>query len=67
MAEIKASRDILAHNRGVVNQTYLEKAGSRSRYKLGQRLEVPEPYLHDTWLLIRGVVQDLATAAIAKA
>ena len=67
LAEIKASRDILAHNRGVVNQTYLDKSGGRSRYKIGQRLEVPEPYLHDTWLLIQGVVQDLATAAIVKA
>ncbi len=67
LAKIKASRDILAHNRGVVNQTYLEKSGGRSRYKIGQRLEVPEPYLHDTWLLIQGVVEDLATAAMAKA
>jgi hypothetical protein len=66
-AEIKASRDILAHNRGVVNQTYLNKSGQRPRYQLGQRLEVPEPYLHETWLLIRGLVQDITTAAIAKA
>ena len=42
LTEIKASRDILAHNRGVANQTYLDKAGGRSRYKIGQRLEVPE-------------------------
>jgi hypothetical protein len=67
LAEIKASRDILAHNRGVVNQTYLDKAGSHARYEIGQRLEVPEPYLLDSWLLIQGVIQDLATAAIAKA
>ena len=67
VAEIKASRDILAHNRGVVNETYVDKAGKHARYKFGQRLEIPEPYLHETWLLIRGIVQDLATAAIAKA
>lgn len=67
LAEIKASRDILAHNRGAVNQTYLDKARTRSRYRLGQRLEIPEPYLHDTWMLVRGIVEDLATAAIAKA
>ena len=66
LAEIKASRDILAHNRGVVNQTYLDKAGKLARYSLGQRLEIPEPYLNDSWLLIRGMVQDLAMAAIAK-
>ncbi len=67
LVEIKASRDILAHNRGIVSQTYLDKAGGRSRYRLGQRLEIPEPYLHDTWLLIQGMVQDLASSAIAKA
>jgi hypothetical protein len=27
LAEIKASRDILVHNRGIVNETYLDKAG----------------------------------------
>jgi hypothetical protein len=48
-AEIKASRDILAQNRGVINSTYLAKAGNRSRYNLGQRLEIPESYLHDSW------------------
>jgi hypothetical protein len=67
LTEVKASRDILIHNRGVVNATYLDKAGPRARYKLGQRLEIPEPYLRETWQLIRDVVGDLATAAIAKA
>jgi hypothetical protein len=67
LTEVKASRDILIHNRGIVNATYLEKAGTRARYKLGQRLEIQEPYLRETWQLIRDVVGELATAAIAKA
>jgi hypothetical protein len=67
LAEIKASRDILIHNRGIVNETYLQKAGARARYKLGQRLEIPEPYLRDAWLLIRDIVRDLEAAAMAKA
>jgi hypothetical protein len=66
LTEVKASRDILAHNRGIVNETYIQKAGARARYKAGQRLEIPEPYLRETWQLIRDVVRDLATAAIAK-
>jgi hypothetical protein len=66
LTEVKASRDILIHNRGVVNATYLDKAGTRARYKLGQRLEIPEPYLRETWQLIRDVVGDLAQAATAK-
>lgn len=67
LAEIKVSRDILIHNRGIVNATYRDKAGTRARYKLGQRLEIPESYLRETWQLIQDVVGELATAAIAKA
>ena len=67
LAEIKASRDILTHNRGIVNETYVQKSGARARYKIGQRLEIPEPYLRETWLLIGDIVRDMAAATIAKA
>jgi hypothetical protein len=67
LAEIKASRDILVHNQGIVNRTYLDKAGVGARFTVGQRLEIPEPYLIACWTLIRDVVQDMAAAAIAKA
>ena len=55
LTEIKASRDIQAHNRGIVSETYIQKAGRHARYKVGQRLKIPEPYLRETWLLIRDV------------
>ena len=45
LAEIKASRDILVHNRRIVNETYCDKAGTRARYAVGQRLKIQEPYL----------------------
>lgn len=66
-AEAKASRDILTHNRGVVNPTYLEKSGRLARYAIGQRLEVPEPYLHDAWDVIRAMAGDLVASTVAKA
>ncbi len=44
LAEIKASRDILVHNKGIVNATYVSKAGSRARFRDGERLEIPERY-----------------------
>jgi hypothetical protein len=66
LSEIKASRDILVHNRGIVNRTYLSKSGTRARYADGDRLEIIEPYLKETWLLITGVVRDMSAAAIAK-
>ena len=66
LAEIKASRDILVHNKGIANATYLEKAGSRARYKAGERLEVPEQYHRESWEIIRKVVQDVSSAVINK-
>ena len=39
LAEIKASRDILVHNRGIINQTYISKSGTKTRYVDGARLE----------------------------
>jgi hypothetical protein len=42
--EIKATRDIIIHNAGVANETYLEKAGDRKRADDGQRLSVDAVY-----------------------
>ncbi|MGL4554928.1 MAG: hypothetical protein ACRC33_27490 [Gemmataceae bacterium] len=67
LAEIKASRDVLVHNRGVVNATYVQKVGARKRFDVGDRLEVSEPYHLECWGLIRKVVTDIAGDAIAKA
>lgn len=67
LAEIKASRDILVHNNGMANATYVEKAGRLARYQDGQKLEIPEHYHRESWEIINKVVSDLSTAAIAKA
>jgi hypothetical protein len=66
IAEAKASRDLLAHNRGVVTRTYEAKAGKLARYKEGQRMDIPEPYHREAWDLLQKVVADIANAAIAK-
>jgi hypothetical protein len=44
IAEAKASRDVLLHNRGVAGKIYLAKAGNLARHTLGQRIDIPEPY-----------------------
>ncbi len=67
LAEIKASRDILVHNNGVVNATYVEKAGKRARYQVGEKLEIPEHYHRESWERIRKVVDQLSNAAVEKA
>lgn len=67
IAEIKATRDVLAHNQGVVNAIYLEKAGERARFSAGQRAEIPEPYLERGWDPIGAVIDAMASGAVAKA
>ena len=66
IAEAKASRDLLVHNRGVANKAYESKAGSLARYKDSQRIDIPEHYHRETWELLRKVVTDVSAAAIAK-
>ncbi len=67
IAEAKASRDVLVHNRGIAGKPYEAKAGRLARYKDGQRIDIPEHYHRGTWDLIRKVVADVSDAAIAKA
>ena len=66
IGEAKASRDVLAHNRGVANKTYESKAGKFALYKEGDRIGVPEKYHRETWELIRKVAADISNAASAK-
>jgi hypothetical protein len=66
LAEIKASRDILVHNNGIANATYVSKAGNRARYRDGEKLEIPEQYHRASWETINKVVRDVSAAAIGK-
>jgi hypothetical protein len=67
IAEAKASRDVLVHNKGVANKTYESKAGNLARFHDGERIDITEPYHRETWELIRKIVTDVSDAAIAKA
>ena len=67
IAEAKASRDVLVHNRGIANKIYESKAGHLARFKEGTRMSIPEHYHRETWELIRKVITDVSNAAIAKA
>jgi hypothetical protein len=66
IAEAKASRDVLVHNRGIVNKIYESKAGNLARFHEGERISIPEQYHRETWELVRKVVTDVSDAAIAK-
>jgi hypothetical protein len=66
IAEMKATRDILEHNAGVVNEVYVRKAGKSARFAVGELVEVDDNYHLASWRLIRKVIADLTTAATAK-
>lgn len=67
IAEAKASRDALVHNRGIAGKLYRSKAGRLARYNDGERVEISEAYHHATWRLLRKAVDDVSIAAIVKA
>ncbi len=66
IAEAKASRDVLSHNRGIANKIYESKSGTLSRFRDGEQINIPENYHRETWDLIRKIVSDVSNAAIAK-
>src|SRR5207248_552162 len=45
LAEVKAARDVLEHNRGLVGPDYIDKAGAFARYAVGDFVQIDEPYL----------------------
>jgi hypothetical protein len=66
LCEMKAARDVLEHNRGVVVRDYLDKAGVAARSGLGDIIQIDEPYLLNCFTLLRDVVQAMATEAIRR-
>lgn len=67
ISEIKAARDVLVHNRGIIGKEYVSKAGHLARYELGKQIEIPTSYHTKSWKLLYKVVDDISTAAIARA
>ena len=41
LAEIKATRDVLVHNKGIANAIYVDKSMGRARFAVGEVVEVP--------------------------
>jgi hypothetical protein len=47
--ELKATRDIHIHNKGIVNEVYLNKAGPNARAKIGKELDINNQYLFESY------------------
>jgi hypothetical protein len=66
LAEVKATRDVLEHNAGVANETYVRRAGSQARYAAGEPIEIDDAYYLESWRLIKKVGGDVSTAAVLR-
>lgn len=53
--EIAATRDLVVHNSRIANQLYLEKAGSKARGALGEKLPVDRAYYYDALAKLKKV------------
>lgn len=58
-AEIKATRDLLVHAQGVVNDSYLEKAGNAARGALGLSLKVNKIYFDQSITKLKDLVHTI--------
>lgn len=66
LAEIKATRDLLEHNAGVVNATYQRKAGKLARYAVGEAIQLDDAYVLQSWRVLRKIAGDVSSSALAK-
>lgn len=66
--EIKASRDIIIHNSGLINKLYVEKAGDKSRGDAGEELVIDDAYFRHVIVTLKalaGAIQS-QTEAVYK-
>jgi hypothetical protein len=53
--EVAATRDLVVHNDSIINQLYMDKAGSKARGGLGDKLIVDKSYLYDALAKLKKV------------
>lgn len=57
--EVKASRDIIVHNLGEINQLYLDKARKKRRGEVGDELIVDETYFREVILRVKSLADEI--------
>lgn len=54
--EFKATRDIIVHNSGIINNLYVEKSGQRSRGNIGDKIVVDSQYFSDSLATMKRII-----------
>jgi len=66
LAEMKASRDLIVHNSGIINEIYIKKVGEAARGRLGDLIAMATPYLKDSFKLLISMVETVSASIIGK-
>lgn len=59
--EIKATRDLIVHNLGTINETYIEKAGTAARGKIGDTIVLDTSYFLSSIKFMKKIVSTCNT------
>ena len=59
--EIKATRDIIVHNNGIINDIYIMKAGDKCRGSRGDRIIVNKKYFESSATIMKQIVGKIST------
>jgi hypothetical protein len=63
--EMKARRDVLEHNNGIVNPVYIEKARVAARYKVGDDVQLENQDVDEAYQVTSQFIHDITASAIA--
>ena len=64
--EIKASRDLLIHNSGQINEVYVEKAGHLARGKSGELIAIDKGYFDNSVTVMKELIHSTFEKALVK-
>lgn len=64
--EIKASRDLIVHNKSIINKVYLDKSGTLARGKEGKEIVVDEDYYKDLMILSKSLIGQIVSGITKK-
>ena len=64
--EIKATRDLIAHNNCMINNVYLDKAGTRARGELNKELVVDKGYFDNLIVVSKSLIGQIVSRILKK-
>ena len=64
--ELKAARNIILHNRGIVNEKYLKQAGEKARAQIGEEIKLDSESLINSFNILESFVTEVSDKLVKK-